>query len=341
MDRDPTSVERKLDHIDMAVEAQISAVLKDKRFNYEPVFEAHPSKGQGPSPKQFLGKTLKAPLWISSMTGGTGPARHINQNLAKGVGEFGLSMGLGSCRPLLESDEFFEDFNLRPLLGNQPFYANLGIAQIEQVLLNDQWSKVERLVEKLKADGLIIHLNPMQEWFQPEGDRLTLSPLETIDRALEKNSFPIIVKEVGQGMGPKSLEALMLRNLEAIEFGAFGGTNFSRLEQLRQTEGKTGFKEMALVGHTAEEMVGYVNQIIRSKPSLVKCENFIISGGVQNALQGYHLMNQCAGHSVYGQAKAMLLAAKGEYEDFSKFLNTQLEGLAMAERYLTMASEIQ
>ncbi len=335
MDQDPSSIERKLAHIDLTVEAQISSVLKDKRFNYEPLFGSHPTPGEGPTKKTFLGKTLSAPLWISSMTGGTGPARHINQNLARGAGEFGLGMGLGSCRSLLSSDEFFSDFDLREHLGDQPFYANLGIAQIEQSLLNGSWDKIEKLVSRLKADGLIIHLNPMQEWFQPEGDLLVRSPLETIDQAIHKNSFPLIVKEVGQGMGPKSLEALMGRKLEAIEFGAFGGTNFSRLEQLRQSEDKKGFREMALIGHTAEEMVGFVNNIFNKNDIEINCQQFIISGGIQNALQGHHLMNRCMGNSVYGQAKAMLMAAKGEYSEFREFLSSQLEGLAMAERYLT------
>lgn len=335
MDHDPTSEERKLAHIDLTLEAQISSVLKDKRFNYEPLFEAHPGPGTGPKHIQFLDKQMKAPIWVSSMTGGTGPARHINQNLARGVGEFGLGMGLGSCRSLLDDDKHFEDFNLRPLIGQQPLYANLGIAQVEQALLNNTWDKVERMVDKLKADGLIIHLNPMQEWFQPEGDLLTRSPLESIDAVLAKNCFPIIVKEVGQGMGPKSLEALMNRNLKAIEFGAFGGTNFSRLEQLRQDKQKVGFKEMALVGHTAEEMVKYVNNILAKKSDSIKCNNFIISGGIQTALQGYHLTQTCGGNSVYGQAKVMLMAAKGDYETFQKFLRSELEGLSMAEKYLT------
>lgn len=334
MDHDPSSEERKLAHINLAMESQISGVLKDKRFNYEPLFAAHPLVDEGPKTLRFIGKNLNAGLWVSSMTGGTGPARHINQNLARGVGEFGLGMGLGSCRSLLESDKYFDDFNLRPLVKDQPLYANLGIAQIEKAFENNSWDKIEKMVESLKADGLIIHLNPMQEWFQPEGDLLKRSPLESIDLALERNSFPIIVKEVGQGMGPKSLNALMKRKLKAIEFGAFGGTNFSRLEQLRQKEEKKGFRELALVGHTADEMVTYVNKILKEEKDIL-CNEFIISGGVQNALHGHHLVQTCAGNSVYGQAKAMLVAAQGDYKTFQSFLKNQIEGLSMMEKYLT------
>ncbi|MFT6070311.1 MAG: isopentenyl-diphosphate delta-isomerase [Bacteriovoracaceae bacterium] len=337
MDHDPSSEERKMAHINLAMESQISGVLKDKRFNYEPLFEAHPSENEGPKSINFLGKNLLAGLWISSMTGGTGPARHINQNLARGVGEFGLGMGLGSCRSLLESDKFFDDFNLRSLVKDQPLYANLGIAQIEKALEKGSWDRIERMVSSLKADGLIIHLNPMQEWFQPEGDLLKRSPLESIDKAIEKNSFPLIVKEVGQGMGPKSLKALMKRRLMAIEFGAFGGTNFSRLEQLRQKEEK-GFRELALVGHTADEMVSYVNQILKEEKDIL-CKDIIISGGVQNALHGHHLVQTCEANSVYGQAKAMLLAAKGDYKTFQTFLRNQIEGLSMMEKYLTSGAK--
>ena len=251
-------------------------------------------------------------------------------------------MGLGSCRSLLEDDTYFEDFNMRPLVGDQPLYANLGIAQIEQLLMSNSWEKVESLVSKLKADGLIIHLNPMQEWFQKEGDLLVRSPLQSIEEAIAKKSFPIIVKEVGQGMGPKSLKALMQNDLEAIEFGAFGGTNFSRLEQLRLKEDeKDSFREMALIGHTAEEMVSFVNKIISEEGDTVKCKQFIISGGVQNALHGFHLISNCHGQSIYGQAKAMLVAAKGDYESFQSFLNSQISGLAMSEKFLNVGEIIQ
>ena len=96
---------------------------------------------------------------------------------------------------------------------------------------------------------------------------------------------------------------------------------------------------MALVGHTAEEMVQYVNNIMANNDD-IKCRDFIISGGIQTALQGYYLTQTCSGNSVYGQAKVMLLAAKNEYETFQKFLKSQVEGLAMAEKYLTTAEGI-
>ena len=73
----------------------------------------------------------------------------------------------------------------------------------------------------------------MQEWFQPEGDILSMSPIDTIQRFMDQFSLPLIIKEVGQGMGPESLKRLLQLPLPAIEFAAFGGTNFARVELLR------------------------------------------------------------------------------------------------------------
>ena len=99
----------------------------------------------------FVGYALEAPLWVSSMTGGTGKARHINRNLAAMCQEFGLGMGLGSCRSLLYDDRFFEDFNVRPLMVDRPLYANLGIAQIEALLKEGEEQRMVDLVGKCKC----------------------------------------------------------------------------------------------------------------------------------------------------------------------------------------------
>ncbi|NTV84971.1 MAG: isopentenyl-diphosphate delta-isomerase, partial [Bacteroidales bacterium] len=160
--------DRKKDHIELAFNAKTGKEEIDRRFFYEPMMAKHPAAGLAPF--TFLGKTLRAPIWVSSMTGGTKLAGHINHNLAKVCREFGLGMGLGSCRPILDNEEHFEDFDMRGIIGDDlPFYANLGIAQLEEMVLKDDISPVNRLIERLRADGLIIHVNPLQEWLQPEG----------------------------------------------------------------------------------------------------------------------------------------------------------------------------
>lgn len=327
--------QRKTDHLLLAEKSQTSLNSVDSRFYYEPIFSPHPTNDLDIS-TNFLDKKLGAPLWISSMTGGTGAARHINQNLARACGEFGLGMGLGSCRPLLESDEFFEDFNLRPIIGdNGLLFANLGIAQLEELIDDNKLSKVNEMVARLSADGLIIHINPLQEWFQPEGDRYKRSSIETISEVLEKVKYKIIVKEVGQGMGPKSLESLMRLPLAAIDFGAFGGTNFSRLEILRDRVGlKKTHEGLALVGHSADEMVSFVNSNLESMKENVACKNFIISGGVKTFLDGFYLKEKIQANAIYGQAKVFLEYAQGDYEVLRSFVIEQKSGLSVAQKFL-------
>ena len=165
------------------------------------------------------------------MTGGTSRAGLINKNLAQACAEFGLGMGLGSCRILLDDRTYFNDFNVRPIMGNEvPLFANIGICQLEQLLASKEVDKLNELVANLQADGLIIHINPLQESFQPEGDRLKRPAIEILEDYLEQTNILTMVKEVGQGMGKDSLKALLQLPLESIEFGAFGGTNFSYLE---------------------------------------------------------------------------------------------------------------
>ena len=168
------------------------------------------------------------------MTGGTDMARIINRNLAQACGEFGFGMGLGSCRQLLYSNEHFDDFNVRPLMGDDvPLFANLGIAQLEILIERNETSLITKLITKLNADGLIIHVNPMQEWLQPEGDRFKKPPIETIKTIVDRLDCPLIVKEVGQGFGYESIKALLQLPLAAVDFAAAGGTSFSKLELLR------------------------------------------------------------------------------------------------------------
>ncbi len=331
-----SSDQRKADHIALTEKAQTMASMVDSRFDYEPLFSTHPSSDEWQRPTQFLGKTLKAPLWISSMTGGTKEALTINRNLAQVASEFGLGFGLGSCRSLLDSNDRLSDFNFREIIGEElPFYANLGVAQVEQLQAKAETQKIQALVEKLKVDGLIIHINPLQEWFQPEGDRYTRPALETISKFLDEVSFPVIVKEVGQGMGPRSLLALMKLPLAAIDFGAFGGTNFSRMELLRDLSTENDREDgLQFVGHTASEMLSHVNQILDSKNSDLKCRSFIVSGGIRSAMQGHELISKCQGNAVYAQAKPFLDHARVGMDDLRSFVLQQLLELEMAKRFL-------
>ena len=333
---DPTAVSRKHDHIALAMRSQVSHGDLDARFYYEPMLSGHPVAGSWPV-FPFLGKTLQVPMWVSSMTGGTKLAGIINRNLARACHEFGMGMGLGSCRALLYSDEHLADFDIRDQIGDDvPLFANIGIAQLERLIDEDELWRVSALLTTLRADGLIVHVNPMQEWMQPEGDVFSRPPLETILTLLD--SFPgisLVVKEVGQGFGPESLRALLQLPLAAIDFAAGGGTNFAKLELFRADEARRqAAMPLVYVGHTAEQMMRWTNDLVVELGDKIRCRSVIISGGVRDYLDGYYLTESSILPSVYGQASAFLTYAQGDYRALHDYIAAQVRGLEVARAYL-------
>ena len=332
---DPNASTRKKDHINLALKSQIAQASLDERFYYEPMLAAHPKRGSLPA-FDFLGKTMKTPLWVSSMTGGTVMANTINHNLARVCKEFGMGMGLGSCRQLLRSDEYLRDFDVRKDIGDDlPLYANLGIAQLEQLLDNKETFLINNLLDKLQADGLIVHINPLQEWLQPEGDRFKYPPIETIMRLIDTATYPIIIKEVGQGFGYHSLKTLLQLPIQALDFAANGGTNFAKLELLRSDEAlQQIYEPLAHVGHSALDMVNMTNLLIEELGDNVKCKQVIVSGGIQTFLDGYYLTQKINTPAIYGQASAFLKQAMGDYETLYQYVDAQVQGLELAQAFL-------
>jgi isopentenyl-diphosphate Delta-isomerase len=329
--------DRKLEHIKLALDSQTKLTEQDLHFNYEPMLAAHPENLD--LSINFLGKTMRTPIWVSSMTGGTGVAKTINGNIARACREFGMGMGLGSCRKIIFDKTHWDDFDFRDEIGEQPFWANLGIAQVEELLALKNIQALIDLVGELRADGLIVHVNPLQEWFQPEGNRLKQSPLQTIQQLLAQVDLKIIVKEVGQGFGPESMRQLLALPIEAIEFGAYGGTNFAKLEMLRDDPQKLEASlPFAFVGQSASQMVDSVNQILKENPNPA-CRQLIISGGIQKALDGYYLTSKSQLPAVFGMASAVLKHASVSYESLATFLENQIQALQLANAFLTINAD--
>jgi isopentenyl-diphosphate delta-isomerase len=324
--------QRKLDHIELTFKAQKNILELDDRFNYEPLMSAHPGV-ENKLETMIFGKKLNAPLWVSSMTGGNSKAQLLNHNLARVCREFGIGMGLGSCRSLLESNSNVKDFDLRPIIGEElPLFANLGIAQLEKSLSEKSCNKIFDMLETLSVDGLIIHINPLQEYLQREGDVITKPPIETIQNFLELTKIKVIVKEVGQGMGPKSLQALLKLPIAGIELAGFGGTNFSQIELMRNSDtyNGTGLSPLSSIGHSSFEMIEILNGFQASYPM-----DIIISGGISNFLDGYYLLKKSLNNAVIGQAKNFLVHAE-DYDQLKTFVQNEILGLKMANAFLTL-----
>ena len=146
---------------------------------------------------QFLGKTLNAPLLISSMTGGTEQAKKINCRLAIAAEKHGLAMGVGSQRIAVENPDVAHTFAVRSLAPNAMLFANLGAVQLNYTYGLEQCL---RIVEILRADALILHLNPLQECIQPNGDTKFKGLLNKIEQLCQQINVLVIAKEVGNGI---------------------------------------------------------------------------------------------------------------------------------------------
>lgn len=323
---------RKDSHLELALQSQVDSI--DNRFYYEPLSAAHP-KTTDEWNIRIGAKTMRYPIWISSMTGGTSKTNEINRRLAIAAQKYGLGIGAGSSRIALESTEKAKDFDLRPLLGNEvPYYLNFGIAQIEKSIQERSLDKIQKLTEQVQADGIIIHVNPLQEWMQPEGDFIEKAPIDTIQQFIESTGIKPIVKEVGQGFGYESMKQLLQLPLTAIEFAASGGTNFSKLELLRNSLKSEFLMPFIHVGHSAEEMVNISNQLLSELGNKVQCNTFIISGGIKTFLDGYYCIQKSTGNACYGQASEILKRAQISQEKLNEYIENQIEGLLLAKAFL-------
>lgn len=178
----------------------------------------------------FLGRRLRMPLLISSMTGGTAEAQRINLHLAEGAQAAGIALGLGSLRAAIEAPHLADTFQVRHLAPDVPLLANLGAVQLNSGFGLEECRQAVDLVE---ADALILHLNPLQEALQSDGDadwRGLLTKIKGVCRGLR---VPVIAKEVGWGISGQVARQLVDAGVTIIDVAGAGGTSWSQVEMYR------------------------------------------------------------------------------------------------------------
>jgi isopentenyl-diphosphate Delta-isomerase len=180
----------------------------------------------------FLGKPLKAPLFISSMTGGTEETGEINRMLAIAAQECGWGMALGSMRVILDRPAVEHTFQVRRHAPDIPLIANIGAVQLNHGIGEEE---CYRFVETAEADALVLHLNSMQEVFQPEGDVNFKGILRKIEKLCRRVSFPVGVKEVGWGINGELVKTLFDCGVQFVDVAGAGGTSWSQVEKHRTT----------------------------------------------------------------------------------------------------------
>ncbi|MBT3254557.1 MAG: type 2 isopentenyl-diphosphate Delta-isomerase [Candidatus Marinimicrobia bacterium] len=192
----------------------------------------------------FLGKELQFPLLISSMSGGVEESFNFNANLATAAESVGCALGLGSIRAALENEKVRDSFLIaREKAPSTIIMANLGVAQI---MGSQSMDRVAAFCHDLKANALIIHLNPLQEAFQPEGDTQFKGALNAIKTWVDEFPLPLIVKEVGQGLSIEVIQKLKGAGVETIDIAGAGGSNWISIERERLSEDQSILKQTAL-----------------------------------------------------------------------------------------------
>lgn len=223
---------RKLDHIKINLEQDVRSDLSTGLEWYQFIHQALPEINlEDVDTSQVLfNRLVKTPLLISSMTGGTAEAAKINRTLAQAAQEAGIAMGLGSQRAAVEHAELAETFKVRQYAPDILLFANLGAVQLNYAY---GLSECQRAVDMIEADALILHLNPLQEALQPEGDTRFADLLAKIEQVCRNLPVPVIAKEVGWGISEKAAEMLASAGVAAIDVAGAGGTSWSQVELYR------------------------------------------------------------------------------------------------------------
>lgn len=232
-----TTPSRKRDHVALTVKKDVAFRGKSAGFEeWEFVHNALPEidRSEIDTSVMFLNKKLSFPLMISCMTGGYPEAERINRKLAEACAEFGLAMGVGSQRQALEDRTYHSSFTAaRSAAPSIPLVGNIGAPEVARM---KDASDALRLVELIGADAFTVHLNPLQEFLQPEGNTNFRGVLNGIAMLVRTLPVPVIVKEIGAGISADVALRLTEAGVRYIDVAGAGGTSWAGVEILRRAK---------------------------------------------------------------------------------------------------------
>ena len=295
---------RKADHLQINLDQDVQSGLTTGLERYAFIHQALPELDLASvdTTVTLFGKTLRLPFLISSMTGGTRQARSLNRRLAAAAQHAGLAMGLGSQRAALENPELAATFQVRDVAPDILLFANLGAVQLNYACGVDD---CRRAVAMIGADALILHLNPLQEAVQPDGDTNfagLIKKIEAVCHALQADGVPVIGKEVGWGLSEQAARRLAEAGVAALDVAGAGGTSWTQVEMYRartETQRRIAAAFVKWGISTSEA----VKNARRAAPHLP----VIASGGLQNGIDAAKCL--ALGASLCGLAGPMLRAA--------------------------------
>ncbi|MBY0009399.1 type 2 isopentenyl-diphosphate Delta-isomerase [Paenibacillus typhae] len=231
-----TTGERKLEHVRLCLNEDVGGTgittgLEEYRFLHNALPELNFDDISLRT--VFLGRELQTPLLISSMTGGSKATGAINGRLAEVAGRRGWALGVGSVRAAVERAELAETFRVRERAPGIPVIANIGAVQLSYGFGVEECL---RAVEIAGADWLVLHLNGLQEVFQPEGNTGFASLLGAIEKVCRALPVPVGIKEVGWGIDGETALRLYSAGAAFIDVAGAGGTSWSQVEKFRSTD---------------------------------------------------------------------------------------------------------
>lgn len=215
---------------------------------------------------KFLGKKLALPFMVTAITGGWQGGKKINLDLARACEENKIAFGLGSQRAMIENPKLAETFQVREVAPKAFVAGNIGVFQLKEY----GPEKVAEAIDTVEADALCVHLNPLQEVIQPEGDKDWRNCLKAIQGACKQLKKPVIAKEVGAGVNGEVAKELVAAGVKAIDIAGKGGTSFAAIEAMRG--GSNAFNNYGL---------STVDSLLECKSAGVP---LIASGGVRNGV---------------------------------------------------------
>lgn len=268
-----------------------------------------------------FGRRLRAPLLISSMTGGALRSAGINAHLAQAAQRLGIAMAVGSQRVALETtgDQGLTS-QLRRLAPDIPLLANLGAAQLVAGYGEDE---ARRAVDMIEADALILHLNPLQEAVQSGGDRNWRGVLKAIEQLTARLPVPVVVKEVGAGLSAPVARQLVEAGVAVLDVAGAGGTSWAAVEA-----------ERAVTGHERAVASAFADWGIPTAVALEAVREacpetpLIASGGIRDGVDVAKAIR--LGADLVGQAAGVLQAAMHSSEAVEAHFQILIEQLRIA-----------
>lgn len=230
--------DRKKEHVELSLQEDVfyRKTTGFERYDFRHNALPEVNRAEVELTAELLGRTFSFPLFVSSMTGGYRGSEAVNESLASFCQERNLPMGVGSQRAMLEEKSETESFAVVRRRAPDAFIAaNIGGAQLIGGLANEA---TDRLVDSIRANAIIVHLNPLQELVQPEGDRSFRGILDGISLLVEQAPVPVIVKETGAGISAEVAEQLTKIGVKVLDVAGAGGTSWSRVENLRERQKK-------------------------------------------------------------------------------------------------------